>query len=406
MSMTNIRKIIHASLFTPTRSGWGLPILFWGKPGIGKSDIIEGASMTYGWGSPSDESAETSHCEVLSPGERGEGGYGCTPMPDSEGYISYPPPRWTMKFKKGGLLFHDEINTAPPAIQAPLLGLLLKRRIGGAQLHSHTRQMAAANDVADAAGGWDLAPPMANRLGHLPWEMPNEDEWTEWLMASDDVSTTSVTEAAGTIEKRVMAGWNEAWARQRGLVAGFIRAKPNNLHIQPASGSPDASKAWPSHRSWEAATRALASARVHGMSEADGDMFAAAFVGSGVLGELITYRKDADLPDPRELLDGKVSWKPDTKRLDRTFAVLGSTTSLIMSDVQAAGGSVKAPKDAKTMKRWEVYVKLLTDTAAGAVDLCWSPAKAIAKAGMQATTDDTKALMRKLLPMINAMEGK
>jgi len=395
MSMQNIRKIIHAALFTPTRSGWGLPILFWGKPGIGKSDIVEEAAAVY-----------RMPIEVLSPGERGEGGYGCTPMPDADGYISYPAPRWTEKFDKAqlGFLFHDEINTAPPAIQAPLLGLLLKRRIGGAQLCGRVRQMAAANDVADAAGGWDLAPPMANRLGHLPWEAPNESEWTEWLMAADYDPQPS--EPAEQIEKRVEKAWNAEWAKARGIVSGFIRAKPHALHKQPASGSPEASKAWPSHRSWEAATRALASARVHAMSEADGDMFAAAFVGSGIIGELITYRADADLPDPTALLDGKVAWKPDFKRLDRTFAVVGSTTSIMMNDVQTDGGADKAKKNTKTMKRWDVFTKLLTEVANNAVDLCWSSAKSIARAGMHNATPDSAVLMRKLLPMINAVEGK
>lgn len=394
MSMQNIRRVINASLFTPTRTGWGLPILFWGKPGIGKSDIIE--DVANGVRLP---------LEVMSPGERGEGGYGCTPMPDSEGYISYPPPRWTEKFKDCGFLFHDEINTAPPAIQAPLLGLLLKRRIGGAELCGRVRQMAAANDVADAAGGWDLAPPMANRLGHLPWEAPNENEWTEWLMSSSEDAPSS-SESALAIEARITKAWPAAWAKASGLVAGFIRAKPANLHAQPASGSPEASRAWPSHRSWESATRALASAACHGMSEVDGDMFAAAFVGSGCLGELITYRAVADLPDPTALLDGKITWKPDFKRLDRTFAVLGSTTSLIMSDITASGGHSKAKQDKRVMKRFEVFVKLLGDAASNAVDLCWGPAKSLSKAGMHDATPETKDVMRKLLPMINAMEGK
>ncbi len=393
MSITNVQKILKASLFTPTRSGWGLPILFWGPPGIGKSDIIEGVAEQFGF-----------PCEVLSPGERGEGAFGVTPMPDADGFISYPPPRWTEQFSEQGFLFLDEINTAPPAIQAPMLGLLLKRRIGGAILDGHVRMAGAANDVADSAGGWDLSPPMANRMGHLPWEKPSESEWTDWLMASDD--QVVVHEAASVVEARVMAGWNEAWSTARGLVSGFIRAKPDALHKQPPNGSPEASKAWPSHRSWEAATRALASAKVHGMSESDGDMFAAAFVGSGILGELITYRAEADLPNPVEVLDGKVKWKPDFKRLDRTFAVLGSTTSIMMNDITTAGGAAKVLKDAKAMKRFDVFMKLLDAVAAGAKDLCWGPAKAVAKAGMHAATDDSKKLMRQLLPMINAVEGK
>jgi len=397
MSMTNIEKIIRAALFTPTRMGWGLPILFWGKPGGGKTTRIKSIAVECGFGAA---------IEILSPGERGEGAFGVTPMPDSDGYISYPPPRWTQKFDKAcGLVFVDEFNLAPPAIQAPMLGLVLDKRIGGSELNGRVRVMGAANDVQDAAGGWDLAPPTANRMGHLPWELPNESEWTEWLMT--EVDTTTVTnEPTEAVEKRVTQNWGPAWARARGLVAGFVRANPAALHRQPASGSPDASKAWPSHRSWEFACRALASAQVHGLSEADGDMFACAFVGSGTIGELVEYRAKADLPDPVDVLDGKVKFKPDFKRLDRTYAVLGSTSSVVMTGIADAGGAVKAKKDTKVMKRFGVLLDLLGETAEGAVDLCWGPAKQIAKTGMHDASEDSKKLMRRLLPMINAVEGK
>ena len=396
MSTSNVTKILRAAAFTPTRSGWGLPILFWGKPGIGKSDFIEQFAVSVGW---------KDNTEVLSPGERGEGAFGVTPMPDNDGFISYPPPRWVEKFESGGFLFLDELNTAPPAIQAPMMGLILKRRIGGSQLKGTVRIMGAANDVADAAGGWDLAPPIANRLGHIPWQEPNESEWTEWLMSAADEAPTA-GEAAGQVERRVMAGWNAAWSKARAIVSGFIRANPAGLHKQPAAGHPDASKAWPSHRSWEAATRAMASAQVHGLSEADGDMFAAAFVGSGVIGELVEYRSKADLPDPSEVLDGKVTFKPDFKRLDRTYAVLGACSSVVMNGVQESGGAQKAKKDQRVMKRFDVLLELLGKTAEGAVDLCWGPAKAIAKSGMHDASEDSKKLMRRLLPMINAVEGK
>lgn len=396
MSITNLTKIIRVALFTPTRRGWGLPILFWGKPGIGKSTVIRSIAASHGF-----------PCEVLSPGERGEGAFGVTPMPDSDGFISYPPPRWVEQFtdETGGVVFPDEINTAPPAIQAPIMGLMLDGRIGGHVLHPRVRTMAAANDVQDAAGGWDLAPPLANRMGHLPWEPPSESEWTDWLLSDVDELPT-FTEAALSIEKRVTDGWAPHWARARGLVGGFVRAKPHALHKQPAMGSPEASKAWPSPRSWEFATRALASAASHGLNEADADMFAAAFVGPGVMSELVTYRTEADLPDPVAVLSGQVKWKPDFKRLDRTFAVLGSTTSIMMSEVAQAGGAEKAKKVDKVMKHWEVYMGLCSEVSNGAVDLCWSAAKAVAKAGMHSATDQSKALMRKLLPMINAVEGK
>jgi len=397
----NITRLLRASLFTPTSDGWGLPILFWGKPGIGKSAIIEQIAR-----------AHDLPCEILSPGERGEGAFGVTPMPDADGYISYPPPRWVEQFMvetiKGkttggrGFLFVDELTTAPPAIQSALLGLLLKKRIGGAVLPGGVRIVGAANAVADAAGGWDLAPPVANRLGHIDWEAPNESEWSEWLMSEVD-SDHAPTEPAAQLEARVMQAWPNAWAKARGLVAGFVRRVPNALHKQPPSGHPDASRAWPSHRSWEFATRAIASGIVHNLSEADGDTLAASFVGAGVIGELIEYRNQADLPDPVDLLDGKVKFAPDFKRLDRTYAVLGATTAIVMSGVAAAGGAAEVKKDKVTFRRLGVLVDLLNETAEGAVDLVWSSAKALANAGVHDITPESAKLLKRLKPMVDVM---
>lgn len=396
MSMKNITRLIKTAMFTPTRNGWGMPLLLWGKPGIGKSDVIEGIALEHGL-----------PLEVLSPGERGEGAFGVTPMPDSDGYISYPPPRWSEQFQtaENGFLFLDEINLAPPAIQAPMLGLLIKRRIGGATLPPGVRMIGAANDVADAAGGWDLAPPMANRLGHLAWEAPSEDEWTEWLMSAAD-EKAEVGESVASIEKRVQAAWNPEWSAARGVVAGFIRAKPAALHKQPPAGHPDASKAWPSHRSWESATRALASARVHGLDEAAADLFAGAFVGHGIVGELAEYRASADLPNPGDVLSGKVKFAPDFKRLDRTFAVVGSTTAMLKHEIEEAGGAPKASKNPAVMKRFAVFVELLHRVADKAVDLTWPGAKMIAKAHMHEASTESKTIMRRLMPMINATEGR
>jgi hypothetical protein len=82
--------------------------------------------------------------ELLSPGERGEGAFGVTPIPgigQTGGMVlSYPMPDWTEKFADGvGIVFVDEISSSPPSIQPYLLGLLQERRIGSA---GHFRHLA------------------------------------------------------------------------------------------------------------------------------------------------------------------------------------------------------------------------------------------------------------------------
>jgi len=52
-----------------------------GAPGIGKSQRVKALATSLGW-----------DCEVLSPGERGEGAFGVVPVPNGDGYLLYPGP--------------------------------------------------------------------------------------------------------------------------------------------------------------------------------------------------------------------------------------------------------------------------------------------------------------------------
>ncbi len=56
--------------------------------------------------------------------------------------------------------------------------------------------------------------------------------------------------AALVEEERVMNAWPNAEAKAKGLVAGFLRRRPELLHKQPKADDPQASRAWPSRRTW------------------------------------------------------------------------------------------------------------------------------------------------------------
>ena len=58
----------------------------------------------------------------------------------------------------------DEISTAPPAVQAALLRVVLERTVGDLRLPDAVSLVAAANTPEQAAGGWELSPPLANRF--------------------------------------------------------------------------------------------------------------------------------------------------------------------------------------------------------------------------------------------------
>jgi MoxR-like ATPase len=86
-----------------------------------------------------------------------------------DGMVRMAPPDWASRLTAvpHGLLFLDELTTAPPAVQAAMLRVVLERVVGDLRLPDGVRVVAAANPPDEAADGWDLAPPLANRLVHL-----------------------------------------------------------------------------------------------------------------------------------------------------------------------------------------------------------------------------------------------
>src|SRR4029078_2125098 len=85
--------------------------------------------------------------------------------------VEFAPPRWARRLAavETGLLFFDEISTAPPAVQAALLRVVLERTVGDLALPEGVAVVAAANPPEQGADGGGLTPPLANRFCHLDW---------------------------------------------------------------------------------------------------------------------------------------------------------------------------------------------------------------------------------------------
>ncbi len=252
------------------------------------------------------------------------------------------------------------MTTAPPALQAPLLGLLLARRIGGFILGPRVRVLGAANPPEYAAGGFDLASSVANRVGHVDWAAPTVEEHASYMLRGD-VGAGAGTEAtfdAEAEEARVEKAWPEPWAKVRGLEIAFLQRRPNLKNVCPPAGDPKASRGWPSDRSWEAATRAFASAEVHRLSESDREVFTASFVGEGAASEFFAFAQDQDLADPARVLDGKEKFTHSSARIDRTAALLAGCTAL-----------VTPPQSAKRKERVEALWELVAELVANKSDM-------------------------------------
>lgn len=328
--MNNVHKVITAALLTPMSGGrWGLPVLFWGDPGSAKSALIEEVAASAGL-----------PCEVLSPSERGEGAFGCVPVPQTVNgrtLLTYPAPDWTEKMTSRGVVFVDEVTTAPPMLQAPMLGLIGARRIGSTTLPLGCRVIGAANETDDAANGHDLASPLANRFVHLPWPNLSVSAHTSYMSRAGMSGHTSEASDAGESspadacarEAAVLAAWGAAWARGVQMEAGFLHAQPSFKNRKPRANSAKASNAWPSDRSWELAVRSLVTAQVHELDTLDAELLVCGAIGNEAAEQWAAYRESADLPNVADVLDGVTRFDPKASRADVLAAVLAGATALV-----------------------------------------------------------------------------
>lgn len=374
--------LLQAAFFTPMPGGdWGLPLILWGEPGTTKTASLKALGRKFAM-----------HVERLAPGARGEGAFGVTPVPVAGEHgmvLQYPPPDWAASLANGGILFVDEMNTLPPALQPAGLDAVQERTIGSLRLPKRVRVFGAANPVGHAAGGWDFSAAQANRLGHIDWPCPEVEVWANWLLGGASVEGEK-PEDAEKVEAKVMKMWPEFFARASGIVSAFLRARPELLHKMPKDGDPKQSRSWPSTRTWEYTVRSLATSMVHNLTEVDRDELCTGFIGAGPVGELMDFQKEMDLPSPSDLLDGKVTFEHNPERLDRTVAVLNSCAALV------------TPKDAKQRnERGESLWKILTVVSEDAKDVIVPSMQALVQA--QLKTASAKPLMAKMHSVVTSV---
>ena len=215
-----------------------IPVLLWGPPGAGKSSAVESMCQSI------DATYEVVIASIREPSD-----FSGLPVVTENG-VEFAPPRWAKRLSDagGGVLFLDEISTAPPAVQAALLRVVLERVVGDLTLPDDLAIVAAANPPDQAADGWDLSAPLANRFCHLDWRV---DPMT--------VATGLVAGFPTPYIPLLPSDWQSQIPITAGQVAGFLSVR-QSLVIQPPAERALAGRAWPSPRTWEMLSRLLAAA--------------------------------------------------------------------------------------------------------------------------------------------------
>lgn len=324
-----------------------LPVLLWGEPGIGKTAAL--TQLGEALGLP----LTTVIASVHEPSDFA----GLPVVGDDPAVQGVPmaPPDWAVALVRAGrgLLFLDELSTAPPSVQAALLRLVLERRIGSLRLPPGVRIVAAANPKSSAADGWELSPPLANRFVHLLWTHEHD---------------VVVRGLGGTWPRATLPSLGpellpDAVAFARRAVCAFLTARPTLVHRLP-SGEARRGGAWPSPRSWEMTLRLIAFATAARSSREVLALLVRGTVGDGPGLELMASLDRLDLPDPEDLL------------ADPANAVLPERGDLRQAVLDAVVAAVRErPERQRWDAAWELLVRALET---GAPDLLVVPATTLA----------------------------
>ncbi|WP_171166767.1 MoxR family ATPase [Streptomyces sp. I05A-00742] len=324
-----------------------LPVLLWGEPGIGKTAALTQLAATL------DLPLTTVIASVHEPSD-----FSGLPVigddPAEQG-VPMAPPDWAVRLVRAGrgLLFLDELSTAPPAVQAALLRLVLERRIGALRLPPGVRIVAAANPRSSAADGWELSPPLANRFVHLQWTHDHD------VVVRGLGGTWPRAELPRLDRERLP----EAVAFARRAVCGLLSARPGLVHRLPGNEARRGG-AWPSPRSWEATLRLIAFATAAGSSRDVLSLLVRGTVGDGPGLELLAALDRMDLPDPETLL------------ADPAAAVLPERGDLRQAALDAVVSAVrKRPERSRWDAAWALLVRAVET---GAPDVVVVPATTLA----------------------------
>lgn len=254
------------------------PAFMWSAPGVGKSSIVKQLAGALSWGmvdfravlrDPVDlrglPSIQGDTAKWLSPDD--------LPQADRDG--------------EHGIFFMDELNAAPPSMQAACFGLVLDRKVGNYTLPPGWRVVAAGNRQTDKAAAQRMPSALANRFAHIDIE-PDVEAFTEWAYRA-------------SIAPELIA---------------FLRFRPNQIHDMKVADE----RRFPSPRAWEQVSKYVAkpqSVRLHAIE---------GIVGEGAATELEGFlRTYQSLPSiDQVIMDPDGAKLPDLSEKSARYAIVSA----------------------------------------------------------------------------------
>jgi hypothetical protein len=288
------------------------PIMVWGAPGIGKSDIVKQIG--------NEDKREV--IDIRLPLWEPTDIKGIPFFNSKSNTMEWAPPAELPSDPKSkAILFLDELNSAPPSVQAAAYQLILNRRVGTYKLPEGVAIVAAGNRETDKGVTYRMPAPLANRFVHLEMRVDFED-WSMWATENH-------------IDPQVV---------------GYVSfAKQDLYDFDPKSGS----RSFATPRSWAFVSQLLSDT----LQENTLTDLVAGAVGEGLAMKFMAHRRIAsDLPNPTDILSGKIK-KMDTKEVSAQY----SLTISLCYELQEAYGKMKDKKLADWHKMADCFFRYMMD---------------------------------------------
>jgi AAA domain (dynein-related subfamily) len=294
------------------------PLMLWGPPGVGKSQIVAQIAARHGVPLIDVRLAQMEPTDL-----RG------IPFRDGRHVIWSVPAVLPDHERHGarGILFLDEITSAVPTVTAAAYQLILDRRLGEYEVPRGWVIFAAGNRQGDRGVTFQMPAPLANRFVHFEIE-PDLDDWVAWGHRNG-------------IDDRIIA---------------FLRFRPDLLFdFDPARHA----AAFPSPRSWEFASRALV--KFGDAPELLGEALKACVgVGAGLACRAYIDHIGA-LSNPADIIAGRATAVPPTVELQYALAAaLVRHVARLSQDAQPQA-TANVLDYARSFPQRELGVMLVTD---------------------------------------------
>ena len=163
----------QAAKFLPVAYKLRLPVFLWGKPGVGKSDLIRGFARAEKMDLIDLRLTTLESCDLR----------GLPRINHETGETEWVRPEFLPRNDSPVVIFLDELTAAEPRIQASAYQLILDRCIGRHRLPDQAWVVGAGNAPEDGAVSYGMGTALADRFAHLRI-IPGADDWIEWAIPS------------------------------------------------------------------------------------------------------------------------------------------------------------------------------------------------------------------------------